>query len=231
MSLKKATTKEEKIISNKKIGLISIGAIVFLLLTIGVCYELKNTTITQWLELMPKNEFAAAGVILLLYTIKSILFFIPVQIMYIISGIIFSPLHAILINIIGLIIELTLTFYVGKFAGQELAHKIAEKSPRVKKAMQMSDKSNIMVMVVRMIPIFPIEPLSVVFGAVEYSYVPYMIASLLGLMPGMIPFALMGNAAQNPLSKEFIIPFIVSLIFASVAIIGYNRYQKKHLKK
>lgn len=229
MSLKKATAKEEK--ANKKIGIIILVAIVFLLLAIGLCYQFKNTTVTQWLQMMPKNEFAAAGVILLLYIIKSILFFIPVQVMYVISGMIFSPLHAIIINILGLAVELTLTFYIGRFAGQDLANKMAQKSQRVKKAMQMSNKSNVMVMVVRMIPIFPIEPLSVVFGAVGYTYIPYMVASILGLMPGMIPFALMGNAAQNPLSKEFMIPFGASLVFASIAIIAYNKYQKKHIKK
>ena len=58
--------------------------------------------------------------LLLLYAVKSLTIFIPIIIMHIAGGFIFSTLLALIVNITGTAISLTSPYIVGRISGSDL---------------------------------------------------------------------------------------------------------------
>ncbi len=82
-----------------------------------------------------------------------------------------------------------------------------------------------------LVPGFPTDLMSMFFGATNTKYYQFLTGSLLGLIPGMIPIVLIGDAIANPLSKEFLIPFSISTVLSISAVLLYRVWIKKHKKQ
>ena len=65
------------------------------------------------------NIWFEMAIVLLIYAVKSVLFFIPIAFCYILTGNLFPPIYSILLNVVGVSLTLTLTFYIGKGLGRD----------------------------------------------------------------------------------------------------------------
>ncbi|MBQ7950619.1 MAG: TVP38/TMEM64 family protein [Clostridia bacterium] len=173
------------------------------------------------------NVLFEVGIVLLIYVVKSVLFFIPVAFCYILTGNLFPPLYSILLNIAGISLTLTITFFIGKRLGKEFVEKIVSRSKKVKKFMENTDKSNVTLFALRASGIFPVELISLVCGCTGYGYWSFLGLSLLAMVPTLIPFTVMGDALKNPLSKEFILPFVIAIVMMVGSLIYYKLRQKE----
>ena len=173
------------------------------------------------------NIWFEIGIVLLIYAIKSVLFFIPIVFCYILTGNLFPPLYSILLNIVGVSLTLTLTFLIGKRLGKELVEKIIRRSKKTKKFMDNTDKSNAALFALRASGIFPVELISLVCGSTGYKYWSFLGLSLLAMVPTLIPFTIMGESLKNPLSKEFLLPFVIVLAMMVGALIFYKVRNKE----
>lgn len=81
--------------------------------------------------------------------------------------------------------------------------------------------------VMRTLPGPPTEVTNMLFGALNIQYCKFMILSLLGMTPGMLPVIFIGKAATNPMSKEFILPLLISLVIAVSSSLIYFLFLKK----
>ena len=168
------------------------------------------------------NVFVEAGIVLLIYAVKSVLFFIPIAFCYILTGNLFPPLYSILLNILGVSLTLTLTFFLGKKLGKNFVEKIVRRSKKVKKFMEDTEKNNVTLFALRASNIFPVELISLVCGCTGYGYWSFLGLSLIAMVPTLIPFSIMGEALQNPMSKEFWIPFIIAILMMVGSLIFYK---------
>ncbi|MBQ7792386.1 MAG: TVP38/TMEM64 family protein [Clostridia bacterium] len=168
------------------------------------------------------NIFFEMGIILLIYVVKSILFFIPVAFVYILTGNLFPPLYSILLNTLGLSLTLSLTFLLGRKLGKDFVQKIVRRSPKVQKFMEDTDKSNATLFALRASNIFPVELISLVCGCTGYGYWKFLGLSLLAMVPTLIPFSIMGEALRDPLSKEFLLPFVIAILMMVGSLIFYK---------
>ncbi len=168
------------------------------------------------------NVLLEVGIILLIYVVKSILFFIPVAFVYILTGNLFPPLYSILLNILGISITLSLTFLLGRKLGKDFVEKIIRRSEKAKKFMENTDKSNATLFALRASGIFPVELISLVCGCTGYGYWSFLGLSLLAMVPTLIPFTIMGEALRNPLSKEFLLPFVIVILMMVGSLIFYK---------
>jgi uncharacterized membrane protein YdjX (TVP38/TMEM64 family) len=208
---------------------IPIAAILAVLLYVG--NNLHGLTPDKIVAALPNSRLASAVMLLGLYCAKSVIMFIPVIALYIGTGMVFPPLTAILINVLGLAIELTITFYIGQLSGKQAVAKLTAKHKRVKEVLDMGKTNYMAILVIRLSGLFPVELVSIVLGSVGYTYLPYLLSSLLGLIPFMIPFTLMGKSIQNPLSAEFLLPFFLAVTGSILAMVFYNWLQKQKTKK
>ncbi|SET14816.1 TVP38/TMEM64 family protein [Anaerobranca gottschalkii] len=159
-----------------------------------------------------ENIYKRVIIALSLYTIKSVIFFIPIPVLYISVGM-FFPLHlAIAINLLGITLEITLTFFYGRFLGKNFVEKIMDKSAKVKKGIELNQQNDfIITFFLRMIP-FGIELVSLMLGASGNYYHRYLLASLMGITPKLIVFTVIGNSITNSLTIGSIILFTIAMI-------------------
>ncbi len=168
------------------------------------------------------NVLVEVGIIFLIYAVKSVLFFIPIAFCYILTGNLFPPMYSILLNILGVSLTLTLTFFLGKKLGKNFVEKIVRRSKKVKKFMENTEKNNVTLFALRASNIFPVELISLVCGCTGYRYWSFLGLSLLAMVPTLIPFSVMGDALKNPMSKEFWIPFIIAILMMVGSLIFYK---------
>ncbi len=64
----------------------------------------------------------------------------------------------------------------------------------------------------RLIPSFPINPVSQLYGSLHYNYKRYIIISLIGYMPKIWSYTFIGINVLDPLSANFLLPIIILLV-------------------
>lgn len=202
------------------IGVIILPVLIVLLYTLTK--KITGLTPDDIFSFTGGNVLFEIGIILLIYVVKSVLFFIPVAFVYILTGNLFPPLYSILLNILGISITLTLTFLLGKALGKDFVEKIVRRSSKAKKFMENSDKSNATLFALRASGIFPVELISLVCGCTGYRYWNFLWLSLAAMVPTLIPFSIMGEALRDPLSKEFLLPFVIAIVMMIGSLIFYK---------
>jgi len=107
---------------------------------------------------------------------------------------------------------------------------LADKNEKAGKLIRYMDRhSNIVVFIVRLVPgPLPFDIMSWIFGASKLSYSRYLFYSLLGVSPAMLPWVLAGNSVTNPISKEFLLPFLICAVIAVVLLLLLRSFEKKH---
>src|SRR5690554_5243055 len=103
-----------------------IRILILIMVVLGVLY-FKNLNVEDIIHYTPENRFFASITILFLYALKSITLVIPLIILYISASILLSTPGALLINLIGLIICMSLPYFIGRFSGKEFINKIISK--------------------------------------------------------------------------------------------------------
>ncbi len=208
------------------IGLCVILLPVFIVAGYALTKRITGLTPDDIFRFTGGNVFLEIGIVLLIYAVKSVLFFIPVAFLYILTGNLFPPLYSILLNTVGLSLTLTLTFFLGRLLGKDFVGKIVKRSKKAKQFMDHSEKSNVTLFALRASNIFPVELISLVCGCSGYGYWSFLGLSLLAMVPGMIPFSVMGEALKNPLSKEFMIPFAIAILMMVGSLLFYKLRHK-----
>ena len=84
----------------------------------------------------------AVCAILGIYFIKSVLFIIPASLIYISVGMAFTPWQAILINLCGIIIEVTATYLLGVFLGGDYVTRLLQKNKAGRKLLEKKFNDN-----------------------------------------------------------------------------------------
>lgn len=202
--------------------------IMLIVIIIGISLpQLKGLEVSDILEFSPESPFLAALILLGIYCIKSVVMVIPVVILYISAGIMFPTGWAIVLTYFGLFCEMSIGYFVGKRRGGEKVIKLMEKNKGARQLISYHEKNNSTVcFIARFFPL-PFDLVNMFFGATGTRYWQFVVFSFLGLTPGMIPYVLMGNAVTNPLSKEFLIPFVICGIVTACTFIIYQKWRKE----
>ncbi|SHJ87451.1 Uncharacterized membrane protein YdjX, TVP38/TMEM64 family, SNARE-associated domain [Anaerobranca californiensis DSM 14826] len=165
-----------------------------------------------------ENVYKRIVIALSLYAIKSVLFFIPIPVLYISVGMFFPLYIAIIVNLLGVTLEITLTFFYGRFLGKDFVEKVTDKSAKLRKGIELNQQNDfIITFFLRMIP-FGIELVSLVLGASGNYYHRYIIASLMGITPKLIVFSVIGNAITNSLNIGSILLFTIAILIWGIFV-------------
>jgi len=202
--------------------------VILLIVLIIVLFPLfKGLEVSDILEYSPESPLLVVLILLGIYCLKAVVVFIPVIILYVSTGIMFPTGWAIALTYFCLFCEMNIGYFIGKHLGSEKVAALMERNNRARQLLSYHENNNSTACFIARILPLPFDLVNMFFGATGTRYPQFIAFSLLGLTPGMIPYVLMGNAASNPLSKEFLVPFAICGVITVCAFVFCQRWQKE----
>jgi uncharacterized membrane protein YdjX (TVP38/TMEM64 family) len=177
---------------------------------------------------VPDNYLLAAITIIGLFLIKSLSVVLPLMALYISSGMIFSPLWGIIVNLIGLFISLTIPYLLGRFCGKGLLDRLLVKYKNIEKLKTIKSKNEwFLSYILRMIGILPGDIVSMSLGAMNINYNKYIVGSIVGLLPRMVVATCLGSTITDPTSPVFILSCVITVVLTGGSMFLHQRFMKK----
>ena len=217
--------KEKFLRSSHAIGLAArITVSVFIIALIIWKYEdLQNIDIRALVD-SASNVFAAVGLIWGVYLLKSVTFVLPASLIYIAVGMCFPAHWAILINAVGIILEVSVSYLFGIIMGGPYVKNKLEKNKYGEKILALQEKNKLSaIFIIRVLPVFPIDIVSLLCGAVRMKFLQYFLVSLGGILPRVILFTILGDGIYDyfPMRKIVLVAAILIPVALVVWVIRY----------
>lgn len=216
---------------DKKIKLIKIIIFSVLMICMIIFIRLHNlTNLNQLKEILIENKLNAPIIYILLFSILPT-FFVTVTILAIAAGAMFGFINASIYTFIGAFINSSLTYLISKYVAYDYINDLAlTKYPdlyfKLKNKMQGSE-GFILMLTMRLLPMFPFTLLNYVSGVVGFEYKIFITSSLIGIIPGMLCYVNIGANAINGFSKELVIAISIFLAFSlTTSLIAKKLYKK-----
>lgn len=148
---------------------------------------------------------------------------IPISAVCLISGMALPMPLAILVNIIGFGILATVKYFWGKHLGGGWVHKFLTRNDELKKVLNADRKSNaILLIAFRLVPSFPVSTISKLYGAMKYDYGRFLLYSVLGYLPKLLSYSVIGKNVYNPFSMAFMLPIVLLFLISGLAMFAIN---------
>jgi len=190
----------------------------------------KNVTAEELAGLAPEKPFMTAIFLISLYVLKSLTVFFPIAVLNVLGGFLFDPVKAIVFNCIGVVVELSIPYWIGRISGQPFAKRLEGKYPKVAKVFgEHSDNLFFLSVFLRALFCLPGDAISMYFGAIKMPHFKYLIGSFIGILPGTVAFTLLGMSITNPDSPLFWISILMTVGFAFVSMLCYMLW--KNIKR
>ena len=199
---------------------------------IAVCLLYKDSfTLEGILSYTPQQPILAVLLLLLLFGIKSISIFLYSGLLYAASGILFPLPAAILVNIAGTAVMVSIPYWLGKKLGSRAVQYILHRWPKFAVLHDLRGSSDFFfVLIVRLLGVLSADAVSAYMGAVGVKYRDYLPACLLGFLTTCILFPIMGMSITDIRSPQFLVAAGIELAVTLTSCIAFYFYQKKHIK-
>lgn len=200
---------------------------------LAVCLYFKDEiTVERIVEYTPSSPLFAAVIMMLLFALKSVTFFIYGGILYAASGVLFDLPAAIFVNMAGTVVMTSIPFLIGKKAGTNALKHLVKKNPKLEILQDAPNRNEIFSsFFVRIVGLLPGDLVGMYLGASGIRYSRYILGTLLGLLPAVVSFSIMGMSASDPSSPAFIISACFEVALVIVSIILYFIIAKRRKSK
>ncbi len=228
--MEKKNLNRKKVLYLTSIGLF-VAAIVIAVITIIMSTKMAEGGWAEFLHALDRlqefiisleNRHLIVLAILGVYILRG---FLPIPFPFILmmTGVMFEPVHAILINTLGTSIVLLITYFWGKFTNGGVAVKKLEKYDNIRDMMSHHGKTKLGVLVaLRIIPSVPMNFVSKTYGGMKFPIDGFMVASLLGFFPKIWVYSVMGGNIAQPFTWQFMGPIIFLLILSGIVTLIVN---------
>lgn len=187
-------------------------------------------TVDGVLSYTPENAVLSAAFMMFLFALKSISVFIFSGILFAANGILFPLPAAILLNVLGAAVMVSLPYWLGRRLGGDVVGRIVEKYPKAAAFRQLQTGHELLFsFIARAVNILPSDIVSLYMGAMGISYRKYLSGSILGMLLSLITFPIMGMNIANPGSPAFLWSIGIQAAVSAVSIGGFwlGRRKKK----
>lgn len=229
--LRKKKWTRKRVMNLIGVILIIIGAVLLLLaILFGIdgftekvrAIQMKLNEFENYVASLP-NKWLVIVAVLVLFCLKAFLP-IPIPTICLISGIVFPSQVSFIINVVGISILLTIKFFWGKRFGPGAVSKLYKKNEAVTNVLESKEgRGNPWLLFgLRLVPYAPLNMVSQIYGSMNCEYDLFMIISLLGFLPKLLTYTLIGQNVFNPFSLAFILPIVILFFISGVSLIGFN---------
>jgi len=198
------------------LGVIKIAIV--LVLVLGSAWLLWAHS--EWFEnpRLVKVEVLSWGiwgplVYMLLYAVGPS-FLVPGAVMTIAGGLAFGTLRGSVYSLVGADAGALIAFAAGRFLGRSFVEHVV--GGRFEKLLAHIGRHGFQIIFyLRLVPLIPYNALNLMAGASPITFRDYFWASMIGMVPGTILFAFLGDALWHPTSPRFFLALAsIALCFA-----------------
>lgn len=194
----------------------------------------KSFSVEDILNYTPDSKVFAAFFIVAMYAFKSLTVVFPITLLNIAGGFLFTPFHAIIVNSVGVIAELTVPYWIGRVSGSNSAGRFLAKHPKLSEMMEKNaNNSFFKAFFLRVIAILPGDAISMYLGATKLPFGVYLLGSFLGTFPSMVAATLVGTSITDPTSPMFWISIISTVSISLISVLIYwiwSKHRKEETK-
>ncbi|MCI6291813.1 MAG: VTT domain-containing protein, partial [Clostridiales bacterium] len=149
--------------------------------------------------------------------------------LYAASGLLFPLPAAVLVNLMGTVIMVSIPYSVGAANGAEMLENLFRKHPRAAMLKSLRAGSDFFfALLVRLLGVLPGDLVGAYMGASGVKYPAYLAGTVLGMLPSMITFPLMGMNIRRVGSPEFLISAGIQVAMSILSVILYFVLRKKN---
>jgi len=139
-----------------------------------------------------------------IYTIRPLLLF-PAIILTLAGGLAFGPWWGTLYVLIGGLLGACLCFAIARLLGRGKMIKYLGKFPQIEAIEGQMEKNGFRnMLIMRVVPIFPYDPVSYLAGLSNMRFSDYALATAIGMVPGAFAYNALGYSMTNILSPTFL---------------------------
>lgn len=192
-----ATPEERRLLTKSLVRLTLLLVLVGTAIALtGVLHGLRHPE--DWLQWFEDNPKEGAGVFILGYTISTVLL-VPGVIFNLFAGMAFSLLWGSFCTWVGTVLGQTLAFLTARYLLRELVVSLTSERYRAWSAVDeaISRESWKVVSLLRLSIVMPYNFLNYMLGASSVGFVPYTVASALGVIPSTILFVYIGSITRD----------------------------------
>lgn len=192
----------------------------------------EDITAESLLNFAPEEPLYAALFLILLYAFKSLTVFFPIIVLNVLGGFLFEPDHALIVNSIGVLVELTIPYWIGRASGAGFADKLCKKHPKLGEIIGEGSNNNFfMSFFLRVISCLPGDAISMYFGARRVPFWTCLLASFLGTLPGMVASTLLGMSITDPTSPMFWVSIGLTVGISVISFLSYFLWRRAKKKR
>lgn len=177
------------------------------------------------------NLFVVSLLYILITIVGCVLLALPGLTFAIIAGIIFGPMLGTFMCLLATTIGAMLAYIVGKYMLKDAIKPMLEKNKTLKKLLFSNDdkKDIVILMITRMIPIFPYNLQNFAYGITDIPFTKYSIYTFIFMFPGVALFTI-GAAGITASENKWLYFAVAGIILVIVVTIGLI-IKKKFLKE
>ena len=188
-------------------------------------------TAQELVNYQPDSPFLSGLIMLGLFFLKSVDFLMHSGVLYAANGIMFPLPLALLLNLTGIVIVFMPAYFAGRAFGPSILQTLTDKYPKLRAIARQQEKDELVFAVLMRSVGLPLHIASLYMGAAQFDFKRYIAGSVLGILPLMIPYTVMGESANNIHSPAFWISLGVEILVTVISIVIYRIMKKKeHIK-
>ena len=205
----------------------ALPLMLMIIIAIAIIITNRNLSVEQILSYTPKNKILSALFLVALYALKSFTIVVPIDILSVAGGVMFSWLWGSLINILGVAVSITIAYFIGRFSGAQMSEELVRKYPRLIKIREMRKNNDFFFsFIIRALGILPCDIVGMYMGSVKIDFKTYFFGGMLGFSPSIILVTLLGTHLDNFNSPIFYIVIAFNLVFSGVCLL-IHRFMRK----
>lgn len=179
-------------------------------------------------QMVNDNILLAIGIYIVLTIVGCVVLAIPGVTFAVFAGILFGPVLGIFACLIATTIGASMAFIVGRFFLKDMIKPMLEKNETLKKLLfSDNDKSDLIIlMITRMIPIFPYNLQNFAYGITDIGFCKYTVYTFIFMFPGVSFFTIgsAGLTAGADKWKYFIIAGVLAIIVTFTGMFIQRKY-------
>jgi len=169
----------------------------------------------------PRWLFAAA--ILAAFTFWSFVPLFSLTTLCLMSGVILPVYMVLPLNAVGLSITFCLPYWRGHRYGVGKAWRFILKNTPARRLLERDSARNPwLLLALRLVPGFPVNSVSRIYGEKHYPPRNYIALSLFGFAPRLFSSTFIGSNMFDPLSAAFLTPLILILLVSGLSLLFVN---------
>lgn len=199
---------------------------VFCIVVTGfAAYLLGGINPIQLQALLNQAGIWAPIIYIVLYSVATV-FLLPSTALNLTGGAIFGPWLGTLWTSIAAVLAAVVSFAFTRTVGREIiAQKLANRWQSMDAEMRQGGLFYIFA--IRLLPIIPYGLVNFAAGLTSIRFRDYLVGTILGTVPGVLPFVMLGSSGLQAMRTGDILPLVSSLALIGLLVGGATWYRRR----